>query len=230
MQRLLWPLPIFCYALFTLCLAGCEAIPVSQHPLSDETTSQIDEELLGMWDIINEPEEGKPAPAAKEVAEESTPVEAVVDEERPPRFAIGKLAGKERVHEVAGMSLDDSGQINVNRFPIYTTRLGEQRFISLRVGPSVDNSDFFIARYTLVNANRGLLYPLDRDVITAAIGRGELKGVVKKAASDDPNAEPRKESIRITASAEELQAFLVKHEKKAFSAKPMYRLQRAAGN
>lgn len=229
MQLRLLPMLIVCCALFTLCLTGCEAFPVSQNPLSDETTSRIDDELLGMWDLINEPEEGVTV-AAKESRDAAKPDEPVADEERPPRFAVGKLAGKERVHELAGMKLNDDSQVELQRIPIYTTRLGEQRFVSLRVNPESDTSDYFIARYAPVNANRMLIYALDRDFITAAIGRGELKGVVKKAASDDPNAEPRKESIRITASTKELRDFFVKHEKKAFRAKPSHRLQRAAGN
>ncbi|QDU26132.1 hypothetical protein ETAA8_12060 [Anatilimnocola aggregata] len=213
---------VFSLAFASLLVAGCEAIPVAQHPLSDEATSQIDEELLGMWDVIAEPEE------PKEKAEK--PAEPAADEEHPPRFAIGRLAGKELVHEMVALQLNDGGSIDVQRISFYGTRIGEQRLVSMKVDPNSDAADYLILRYTFVNANRVLVHALDRDFITAAIGRGELKGVVKKAATADPNVEPRKQSIRITASAKELHEFLVKHEKKAFQVKAFYRLQRAAGN
>lgn len=225
---------------------GCEAIPVSQHPLSDDTNSEVDPALLGMWDMIDLTQELEPpAAAAKAETAEEMDDGAAKDEpapgekptpdpdaERPPRFGIGRLAGKEKSLEMVSMHLTDD-HIEIKRTPLHATKVGKLPMLSVRANPEEMESDYILLRYEVVNENRILVYFLNRETIAKAIQRGELKGVVRKAAPkdpNDPNSEERKEQIRITASPEELRDYLTKHEKTAFEPKAVWRMQRAAGN
>jgi hypothetical protein len=88
-------------------------------------------------------------------------------------------------------------------------------------------------KYELLSEKRIKAYMLDRDAISAAIQRGELKGVVRKAAPadpSDPNSEGQKESILITAPPKELREYLARHAKTAFMKQATWRLEKAAGN
>jgi hypothetical protein len=207
------------------CLTGCDAIPVSQHPLSNAENSVLDEQLYGQWDVYHDDEkkddEKKPAEPAADKAE--------ADPEGQPRFIIGKATDRERTHELLSVQVSDTGEIETKRIPFFAMTLGERKVISINLASPADTAEFGIFRYELVNPNRLLVYMLDRDVITNAIKRGELDGVVKsKTRGDDPNVVERRESIRITATAEKLRDFLKKHEKTAFAPKHVFRLQRAS--
>lgn len=218
--------------MLAIACAGCDAIPMSQHPLSNDETSQLDEALFGHWDMFGEQQavaEEKPPTAGTEKDPPTT--EPAPDPEGPPRIAIGKQADKERTHEMAIVAVQDDGSIEIKRLPLHLTRVGEQRIISLKMNPDAEQSDFAILRYEVINANRVLLYMLDSDFIAGAIQKGQLKGAVKNnSGNDNPNAVKRRDSIRITASPQELKDFLAKNEKKAFAAKPAWRLQRGAAN
>ena len=220
--------------LAALICTGCEAIPVSQHPLSDESNSEVDPALLGMWDMIDESQEEevkaeatKEKPAGPE--EKPTPEP---DAERPPRFGIGRLAGKEKSLEMVSMHLNDE-HIEIKRMPLHATKVGKLPMLSVRANPEEMETDYILLRYEVVNENRIMVYFFNRDAIAKSIQRGELKGVVRKAVPKDPadpNAEERKEKIRITASPQELRDYLTKHEKTAFEPKALWRMQRAAAN
>jgi hypothetical protein len=226
----------FCYTCLlvaALCCTGCVAIPVSQHPLSDDTNSEIDPDLFGVWDIIDESQEEAAAPTVqKEPAATEEADQPAADPERPPRIGIGRASGKEKTLEVVSMQLTDD-HIQIRRFPIHATKVGKSRMLSVRANEEEKESDYFLLRYEVVNENRILVYFLNRETIAQSIQRGELKGVVRKAAPqdpNDPNSEERKELIRITASPAELRDYLIKHEKTAFEPKAFWRLQRARAN
>ncbi len=223
---------LFAVGLLAIACAGCDAIPLSQHPLSTEETSQLDEALFGQWDMFGEQQAAaaeKPPTAGTEKHPPTT--EPPPDPEGPPRVAIGKQADKESTHEMLMVAVQDDGSIEIKRLPLQLTRIGEQRMISLKMNPEAEQADYAILRYEVINSNRVLLYMLDSDFIAAAIQKGQLKGTVKNnAGNDDPNAVKRRDSIRITAPPQELKDFLAKHDKKAFTAKPAWRLQRAAAN
>jgi hypothetical protein len=207
-----------------LSLAGCDAIPVSQHPLSTAEDSVLDEQLFGQWDAYNDEQEimaadKKPA----EAADKSEP-----DPEGQPRFIIGKASDRERTHELVSVHVADTGEIETKRIPFFATQLGERKVISMNMSAG-ESTEFLLMRYEFVNVNRLLVYMLDRDFIATAIKKGELDGVVKsKSPADDPNAVERRETIRITAPAAQVRDFLKKHDKKAFGAKHAFRLQRAS--
>ncbi len=205
-----------------LCLTGCEAIPVSQHPLSTAEDSVLDEQLYGQWDVYHDEgkhDDTKPTEPAEKPA---------ADPEGQPRFILGKAADRERTHELLSVQVNDAGEIETKRIPFFATQLGDRKLLSLNAAPG-EASDFLIMRYEFVNANRLLVYMLDRDFIANAIRKGELDGVVKsKSPADDPNAVERRETIRITATVAQLRDFLKKHDKVAFSPQHAFRLQRAS--
>jgi hypothetical protein len=210
-----------------LCLTGCDAIPVSQHPLSNAENSVLDEQLYGHWDVYHDDEKKDGEKKADEPAAPADKAEA--DPEGQPRFIIGKATDHERTHELLSVQVTDAGEIETKRIPFFATTLGERKIISIKMSEPDATAEFMLMRYEFVNPNRLLVYMMDRDVITNAIKRGELDGVVKSKSRDgDPNVVERRESIRITATAEKLRDFLKKHEKTAFMSQHVFRLQRAS--
>lgn len=209
------------------CLTGCDAIPVSQHPLSNAENSALDEQLYGQWDVYHDDEKRD---GEKQVDEPAAPADkAEADPEGQPRFIIGKATDRERTHELLSVQVNDTGEIETKRIPFFATTLGERKLLSINMAEPDAPAEFMLMRYEFVNPNRLLVFMLDRDVITNAIKRGELDGVVKsKTRGDDPNVVERRESIRITATAEKLRDFLKKHDKTAFAPKHVLRLQRAS--
>lgn len=207
------------------CLAGCDAIPVSQHPLSNAENSVLDEQLYGQWDVYHD-EDAKPKDAA--AAEPTEKVEPQPDPEGQPRFILGKVTDRGRTHELLSVQVNDAGEIETKRIPFFATTVGDRKIISINLAEPAAAPEYGILRYEFVNANRLLVYMLDRDFIANAIKRGEVDGVVKsKTRADDPNAVERRDSIRITTTPEKLREFLKKHEKTAWMTKHVFRLQRA---
>src|SRR5262245_60519098 len=98
----------------SLCFAGC-SLPLSVHPLSDETTSDLDERLIGHWEAVKE---GEPA----------------LPPQGPPRFVFGRTADKPNVLEMVHLDLED-GVVKVHRTPGYAMALGETRYLSVLNNP-----------------------------------------------------------------------------------------------
>ncbi|WP_254512252.1 hypothetical protein [Anatilimnocola floriformis] len=219
LSRLLLALALF--GIFAL--TGCDAVPISKHPLSDATDSVLDERLYGQWDVYNDEK-----PAEEPAKEEGEKKEPEPDRLGPGRFILGKVADQEKTHELVTYQVSDIGVIETKRQPFFVTRIGERQFVSMNMAAPEAAPEYAILRYEFANENRVLVYMLDRDFIIAAIQKGELNGSVKTVApSEDPNAVKRRESIHITAKVAELRAFLKKHDKMAFTAKHALRLQRA---
>lgn len=174
-------------------LAGCN-IPFSVHPLSDETTSVLDERLIGHWQAIKTDE---PGPLKGE-----------------PRFVFGRVADKVNVLEMVHLNLED-GVVQVQRTPAFATTLGKERYLSILNNPEEpkDKQHYLILLYRLekVGDEEELVkfYFLRTDVVGPAIERGDLKGEVTRE-PPDPNApppeqvKPKYKTIKITASPKEL--------------------------
>ena len=81
-------------------VAGCEPFATLDHPLTDEKTSRVDQELLGYWKQIDldDPTDAHPVPVT-----------------------IGLSKTNSRLHEVVGMGLEDGNKVKVHRFQIHTT-------------------------------------------------------------------------------------------------------------
>lgn len=204
--------------IISLCLlfTGCET-PVFEHPLSNETTSAIDERLIGQWDLM--------------VPEPQTPGGLIT----PQRYVIGKTAGKPNVHEIAILELDADKQPAVHRAPAWCVQLGPERYISLLVNDRDPNAKplYSMLQYEHVGDSVHF-YSLDKERIVQAIERGELAGVVRRQpppenASPNPNAAPSYREIRVTADAEALRNFFRQHGKTLFERESHFTLRRVAG-
>ena len=157
---------------------GCQWV-VSKHPLSDEKTSQIDERLLGKWEFI------APVREQAEAAGDDSPAQV------PPRFAIGRLPGKENLLEMASVEVDSDGHIQVHRAPLAATKLGEHTYLSFQVGPPEppEKRFYWIMRYEFSGEHEARLFLLDRNTTAAAIEREEVAGTVVKS-PPDPSLPP----------------------------------------
>lgn len=184
-----------------IALTGCE-LPVSVHPVSDEKTSEIDEKLLGTWEMV------PPADA------DATP------DGVPGRWVIGRVAGKERTQEIVFVELDGDGFVQVRRPEIFCTTIGKQRFISTVMNPQEPKEKhvYCILLYDFEGDDQVQFMTLNKDVVAPAIDREEIKGVVRKA-DPDPNAppaqqvKPKYKEVRLTADPAELRAWLAKQGK-----------------
>ena len=174
--------------------SGC-SLPESLHPLSDETTSVLDERLIGHWQVVPRPDEPLEPPQV------------------PPRFVFARLPGKRNVLEMVNLNLDGD-EAKIERTPAFGRALGEERYLSVLNNPEEpkEKHRYLILRYTL-EGDLLKLFVLRGDVIGPAIERGDLKGEVVRE-TPDPNAPPPEQavpkykSIRITAEPKELAEYL----------------------
>lgn len=201
-------------------LTGCQWV-VSKHPLSDEKTSQIDERLLGTWEFetSDETEPETPDPTApKKVA---------------PRFVIGRLPGKETLHEMATIGVDSDGRVQIHRAPAAATQLGDERYVSFLVGEAepVEKRKYWIMRYEVHGEHEVRLFPLDFNKVAAAIERAEIAGTVTKSPPDPnlPPAElvkPKYLEVALTASTDQLRTYFKAQPKADFHAEGHLLLRR----
>jgi hypothetical protein len=201
-------------------LTGCQWV-VSKHPLSDEKTSQIDERLLGKWEFI------APVSEHTDEADEGSPAQV------PPRFAIGRLPGKENLLEMASVEVDSDGHIQIHRAPLAATKLGDEFYLSFQVGPPEppEKRVYWIMRYEFHGDHEARLFLLDRNTIAAAIEREEVAGTVVKSPPDAnlPPVElvkPKYLEVALTAPTEELRKYFTAQGKKVFQAEGNLTLRR----
>ena len=149
----------FVAAVVGLLLTGCE-LPVSVHPVSDEKTSEIDEKLLGTWELVPPADAEPPEPNAV-----------------PGRWVIGRVAGKERTQELVVVELDGDGHVQVRRSEIFCTTVGKQRFLSAVMNPHEPKAKqvYYILLYDYDGDDRVRFTSLNKDVVAPAIDREELK-------------------------------------------------------
>lgn len=168
---------------------GC-TIPVSEHPLTDEKTSTLDERLIGYWRFIPQEKEEKPPPAP---------------------HIVSRVKDKPNCLQMTFIELDGEGYANVQTILLFTTKIGEECYLSYNAEQERDKKPgYLIARYELAD-DEGKLFLMNPDEAAAAIDGGKLKGVVKRQArraGADPNEPVRYDEIRITAEPKEIAEFL----------------------
>ena len=176
-----------------LLMTGCP-IPLSTHPLSDETSSEIDQRLIGTWEIdvrhVHEKlgnKEGDPT--------------ATYHLERTDASKTTLQCAYQRGEGQADASL-----------PFYTTHLGMHDYFSLasRVG---DNGKFYvICRYELDDDNNGRFYLMDEHFIIEQIESGKIAGQVDR---NDGGVQ----GVRLDADSEKLRELVRRHGDKVFDMK-----------
>jgi len=182
-------------------VAGCEPVATLDHPLSDEKTSRADKELLGYWKQIDldDPTDAHPVP-----------------------MTIGLNKTNSRLHEAVGMGLEDGAKVKVHRFKIRTTvqpvdGSGELLRLITLAAKDLDEADkaakgYLLLRYEIQAGQRLKIFLINSLAIAKAIEENSLAGVVRrtKPAADGKKPRTKYQEIRITASSEQLRAFLKK--------------------
>jgi hypothetical protein len=194
-------------AVLAVFAGGC-TIPSSEHPLSDEKTSTLDQRLIGHWEFADAPSQN-------------------LD---PSRFVVGRDANVENVLEYAAASLNGEQKIEIHRGRLFVTKIGEAHYLSFDGGDP--KQGFSIMRYDFKPHSSNAQEPSGQDpggqdkpsrdtvelhlmvdtVIAEAIDKGELAGKVTREKSSR-----RLQEIRITAAPEDLKAFLEKRSETCFS-------------
>ncbi|MGQ0742578.1 MAG: hypothetical protein ACT4OG_09870 [Alphaproteobacteria bacterium] len=163
--------------------AAC--FPTSIHPIGTTAPAAIDARLLGAWKL---------APKGKE---------------REPNyiFFIQRDKGELEALMVGAPESDDGGWMS---FSIKTARLKGKDFLSARIllddGKPLEEPDYTPVYYRLDGKNTLHLYVLGAKAIGAAIGKGQIKGEVKKLTYGD--------EVKITAAPKALDAFFASHDPK----------------
>jgi hypothetical protein len=170
---------------------------MSEHPLSDEESSVLDERLIGHWDIKLGDSESMD----------------------PIRMVVGRDPKADNILESVTTTIDAEKRVNVHRGHVYTAKVGDQWIVSFG-GPDEQQPpkiEYMIMRYELkprtADSNDLLeMHLLLDSFVATAIEKGELTGTVKR---DKPGG--KFTSIKITAEPKELMEFVTKHQAKCFT-------------
>lgn len=177
---------------------GCR-VPLPDEPLSDESTSRIDERLLGEWEIDVRPLAGK--------------IHSDDGLGKPARYQVTQAKGKQNTLRVE--SKDDGKQ---GFAWLYTTHLGMRDYLSWGPLNQEDKRLYLVCLYEFENENSGRLYLLSNAYMGAAIEDGKLAGEARRA---DSGSEPFEE-VHIKATREQLLEFIGRHSPGCFDrAKPL---------
>lgn len=194
--------------------SGCGTPVTSRHPLSDDKTSVIDKRLLGHWRRV--------VPGDKTNPQFSS-------------FTVGRVKETDNTLELVLVELVADDAVEVHRLRIFSTSINAKHFVSVPK-PHADGTEYLIYQYKLVTNDRGRddelhLFPMTVDVIVRAIEGDKLPGSVRR------HKKPLKHTagkfnekyrhVRITATSEQLVAYIKEHEKDIFdTARPKIVLKR----
>lgn len=177
------------------CLAcGCAPIPVSQHPLSDQTNSTIDKELLGKWEYVDAD------------SGQAGDVFVRIDPDNESRLQI---------------ELKDNEASESNTMYAFATTLHGQRFLSVCSISEQKLGGYVLAHYQ-VSDSAAVVYLLSEDYVVRSIDNKQLTGQVQRKRGEGEFAEAidahEITEIKITAKPDELRNFLGDHSGVAFDA------------
>jgi hypothetical protein len=171
-----------------LVLAGCGV--TSDHPLSDEKTSVVDEDLIGRWRAVK-------AGTGKETS----------------AVFVGRVKGTKNTLEAVGLELDDEQHVRVQRFRLYATTIGDRRYLSATgemTGP------YMFLRYAKPDEDTLHLYLMEAEFVARAIEAGELEGTVERKKSEG-DVRVAYETVHVTADTAKLRAWILKHQDECFA-------------
>ena len=101
-------------------LVGC-SIPYSDHPLSDNKTSTVDDRLIGRWLQIDQDDED----------EETTEEEKADEAGKSFDFiTVGLRKSNSKTMVLVYVELDDDGELTVERAFFFTTTINKQHYLS----------------------------------------------------------------------------------------------------
>lgn len=182
-----------------LFLASCV---VSVHPLSDDKTSTIDERLYGRWLEVS-------------------------DNGREEIVTVGRSQKGKNTLEWVSVTRNSDHTLMIERGKLFVLRRGKIDFLSFELQNKKERG-FVLGKYELPDAKTLRLYVLDRNVIGAAIVKGQLKGKVTTLFGSDvanSKSSPPKDTDRsrsydfpaLTDSPEAILRFVEKNSAKCFA-------------
>ena len=189
-------------AMLVSLLAGC-SIPYSDHPLSDQKTSTVDDRLIGRWLQIEEEEDED---------ETKSDEEKVTEKGKSFEFMTVGLKKNGRTTMVAVyLELDDDGELSVERNFFYTTTINKQHYLSWQQKDEEDKKSikYVIASYTLDASGVLTTRLMDNDNIVAAIEQGRVDGEIDIKIEQVNGKQKETKTAHLTASPEQLQRFLL---------------------
>jgi len=182
-------------------LAGC-SIPYSDHPLSDNKTSTVDDRLIGRWLQIDEDDEDDETKKEENATEAGKSFEFMT---------VGLKKSNSKTMVMVYVELDDDGELTVERAFFFTTTINKQHYLSYQQKDEEDKKSikFVIASYTL-DAN-GLLTTrlMDNDQVVAAIEQGRVDGEIDIKIEQVNGKQKETKTAHLTASPEQLRRFLL---------------------
>jgi hypothetical protein len=177
-------------ALVLLLLAGCGV--TSDHPLSDEKTSVVDDGLIGRWRAVKEDADGKEA----------------------DQILVGRRRGTKNTLEAVGLELDGDEHVQVRRFYLYATTIGDRRYLSAT--GEKDGQAYMFLRYAMPKKDTLHVYLMNAKFVGQAIEKGELEGKVEKKETEG-GVQASYETVHITADTAKLRAWIEKHQDECFA-------------
>ena len=184
--------------LIAFVLGGC-GIVMSEHPASDSSTHVLDEDLIGLWQLV--------------------------DMEQPEAKAnqwalIGRRADTLNELEVGGIELDDDDHVDVGRLPLFTTRIGDRWYMSV-LDESENENVFLIMLYAHADAKTVKLYGLENEAVKKAVESKQVSGRIIRAKSESGS-----DDIVLEAKTPELRAWLDKIGASVFGKEHAFELRR----
>lgn len=137
---------------------GCSPIPMSRHPLSDQTDSQIDKELLGRWEFIDED------------SSHQGYIDVRIDADNAKRFEF----------EFIG---NDSSE--KSKLVAYAAELYGQKYLSVNDAGNKEFKGYVLLQYQ-VSEDAAVLYVMNENYIVDSIEKKQIAGEMKR--SDETNA------------------------------------------
>lgn len=178
--------------------ASCAGCIPCDHPLSDEKTSVLDERLIGTWKMVDSEKPDDPADV----------------------FTIARSKKSGRVLVALMSDKDDAGRPvgKVDEADIYCTTIGKLLVLSIKNLRDDAPADYDIIMYRVLDPNRIEIHTLEMTYLEPALKNKELPGSPPKLTLF---GDTTKNSLgRITASTEQLRAFIAKHGEKCFDMTP----------
>ncbi len=185
-----------------LCCVSCV---MSKRPLSDETTSAVDQAMIGEWIQVTES-----------------------NQVNVSHLAIGRLSGSANGMEWINTNIRKDGTVEVSHMKAFT-RPGTIRFLSVQF-PDNESKEpvFLVGKYDMPDKETFRWFLPSREFIGRAIERGELQGKVdyrKDSAkkSGEPGADESRpiDSVMLDDTPERLVAFLEKYDGQCYELKPV---------
>jgi hypothetical protein len=184
-------------------LTGC-SIPYSDHPLSDNKTSTVDDRLLGRWLQIDEDDEKKEEQKADEAGKTFE------------FMTVGLKKSNGKTMMMAYVELDDDGELTVERAFFFTTMINKQHYLSYQQKEEKKEEEekkkitkYVIANYDLDESGLLTVHLMDNNKLVTAIEQGRVDGEIEIRIEQVNGMQRETKTAHLIASPEQLRRFLL---------------------